>query len=83
MAKALKTATLATTVVSILLSLVLGGSMVMLWGIVNTLQITSLMPLLSFQFPGFLLRFFYLMNDFNLQFFSLEDLLENTDTLRL
>jgi hypothetical protein len=53
-------------------SIFLGGSMALLWELVNTIQILIYMPLMSLKTPGFLFAFYQALNEFSFNFLDLE-----------
>lgn len=82
LAQSIATAAQATGVVSASVSLgvqiLLGGSLVLFWSLVNTIQIVSLVALLNLNMTPGLISLFYILNDFNLQIFNiLEEFLES------
>ena len=50
--------------------------MALLWGLINTLQILTYMPLLGYQMPSFLVVFFKMLSDFNMNFLGIDSLVE-------
>jgi hypothetical protein len=46
------------SILTIVLSIVLGASLALLWGLIETLQILSFLPLLYLDLPGFMLVFY-------------------------
>jgi hypothetical protein len=54
--------------VSSLISLLLGGSLTLIWEMVNTVQILIYMPLLSLKMPWFLYSFYKILNEFSFNF---------------
>jgi len=59
----------------LILQIIMGGSLELLWALLNTLQFLAFMPLLNLRMPKFLQLFFENLNSFNFMMVDFTDLL--------
>ena len=59
----------------VVIQIALGGSMAMLWALLHTIQLLTMIPAFSFIMPGFLYEFFANLNDMNFGFLDFDDMI--------
>lgn len=66
-------ATIGSSLLLLLSQVFLGGTIKMLWGMLNTMQLVSYLPLLSLHTPPLMKIFFTRINFINSKYFKISD----------